>query len=304
VIDMSTNGEGEWHMWNNASFFGASYIWTTLHDFGGTDGMKGNLAQINQIPFDATNQGSAGVVGTGFTPEGIDQNPVYYEFMLDQNYRDAPVPDIPSHAVQRAHRRYALTAYNPNVDTVWRLLVESAYAQDLSVQDSTGVPHLPGGSSQFQPDRFTPTPRLCQTYNAWKLLVTAAGDMTMSEPLRYDLVNLGRELLAQLATPASQNFSDALGAATLDARVLNETGSRYIELLDDVNSLVGTDTAFLLGPWIQWARSWGADASDCGPTLVGSMTCPDFYEWNARVQLSTWNPTVRLHPITNNSSAQ
>jgi hypothetical protein len=30
VIDMSVNGEGEWHKWGNASFFGANFIWTTL----------------------------------------------------------------------------------------------------------------------------------------------------------------------------------------------------------------------------------------------------------------------------------
>ena len=32
-------------------------------------------------------QAGANVWGTGFTPEGIDQNPVYYEFMLEANWR-------------------------------------------------------------------------------------------------------------------------------------------------------------------------------------------------------------------------
>ena len=69
--------QGEWKKWNNASFWGANYVWTTLHDFGGTDGLKGNLAQINQIPFDRPDEGDVNNVwGTGFTPEGIDQNPV------------------------------------------------------------------------------------------------------------------------------------------------------------------------------------------------------------------------------------
>ena len=36
VIDMSVNGEGEWKKWDKSSFFGANFIWTTLHDFGGT----------------------------------------------------------------------------------------------------------------------------------------------------------------------------------------------------------------------------------------------------------------------------
>ena len=56
------------------SFFGANYIWTTLHDFGGTDGMKGNMSQINEIPFAGMSpERDTSVWGTGFTPEGIDQ---------------------------------------------------------------------------------------------------------------------------------------------------------------------------------------------------------------------------------------
>eukprot|EP00463_Aulacantha_scolymantha_P003547 TRINITY_DN4419_c0_g1_i1.p3 TRINITY_DN4419_c0_g1~~TRINITY_DN4419_c0_g1_i1.p3 ORF type:complete len:77 (-),score=9.04 TRINITY_DN4419_c0_g1_i1:1008-1238(-) len=66
-------------------FLASNFIWTTLHDFGATDGMKGNLSQINEIPFSGMSpEAETSVWGTGFTPEGIDQNPVYYEFMLDK----------------------------------------------------------------------------------------------------------------------------------------------------------------------------------------------------------------------------
>ena len=75
VADMSVDGDGEWKMWANASFWGAPFVWTALHDFGGTDGMKGDLEHANAIPF----EGPDNVWGTGFTPEGIDQNPVFYE---------------------------------------------------------------------------------------------------------------------------------------------------------------------------------------------------------------------------------
>ena len=74
VIDMSVDGTGEWQKWNMASFFGAPFIWTTLHDFGGTDGLKGDLARINRIPFDGLlPTANSTVWGTGATPEGIDQ---------------------------------------------------------------------------------------------------------------------------------------------------------------------------------------------------------------------------------------
>lgn len=109
IIDMDEQGQGQWHQWGNASFFGANFIWTAVHDFGGTDGMKGDLALINQIPFGAMRPASrqgTGVWGTGLTPEGIDQNPVFYEFMLETNFRTAPVGNITKHIDARSQRRY------------------------------------------------------------------------------------------------------------------------------------------------------------------------------------------------------
>ena len=177
VIDMSVNGEGEWEKWRNASYWGAKYIWTTLHDFGGTDGMKGDLAHINNIPFAGmAPELETSVWGTGFTPEGIDQNPVYYEFVIGQNFREARVPDITEHIVARSHRRYGVKGgVNPDVTAAWSLLVDSAYAQDLSVQDGTSVGKL-GGSSQFNKDNATPKPVLCTIFNAWGHLLSAAQD--------------------------------------------------------------------------------------------------------------------------------
>jgi hypothetical protein len=115
----------EWQKWG-ANYWGANFVWTTLHDFGGTDGLKGKLSQINEIPFAAVEAG-ANVWGTGFTPEGIDQNPAYYEFMLEANWRTERVPNITEHIVTRSHRRYGFDAVVPEVVTAWEQLVGSAY---------------------------------------------------------------------------------------------------------------------------------------------------------------------------------
>jgi hypothetical protein len=38
-------------------------------------------------------------------------------------------------------------------------------------------------------------------------------------------------------------------------------------------------------------RSGAENATDCGGNAWGIKTCGDFYEWNARTQITTWNPT-------------
>ena len=76
-------------------------------------------------------------------------------------------------------------------------------------------------------------------------------------------------------------------------------GEYYAEVLNDVDALVGTDSAFLVGPWIEMAKLFGENATDCVPSSMTDYptitSCPAFYEWNARVQLTTWNPTGKSH---------
>jgi alpha-N-acetylglucosaminidase len=108
-------------------------------------------------------------------------------------------------------------------------------------------------------------------------------------------------VLAQISTLLSVDFFDAYTAATLNATLIRHTGDRYRRLLLDVDALVSHDYAFLLGPWIEDARAWGANSHDCaakwrrgGALHSGWETnCERFYEWNARVQITSWHPVPK-----------
>ena len=66
--------------------------------------------------------------------------------MLGCNWRTERVTDITQHIIDRSHRRYNLADELPAVTEAWTLLVNSSYAQDLSVQDGTGA--SPGTQTQ------------------------------------------------------------------------------------------------------------------------------------------------------------
>lgn len=79
---MHDAGRGEWHNLITSAVTGerdevlasTHFIWTSLHDFGGSDSLRGNITQANEIPFGALDpEADSGIWGTGFTPEGIDQ---------------------------------------------------------------------------------------------------------------------------------------------------------------------------------------------------------------------------------------
>eukprot|EP00977_Amphora_coffeiformis_P004178 scaffold848_cov120-Amphora_coffeaeformis.AAC.6 len=71
---------------------------------------------------------------------------------------------------------------------------------------------------------------------------------------------------------------------------ISKTGGFYVQLLNDSDTLVATDSAFLLRPWLESARRLGRSKSE------------SFYKWNARTQLPTWNPSpknnARKDPLT------
>jgi hypothetical protein len=95
---------------------------------------------------------------------------------------------------------------------------------------------------------------------------------------------------------------EAAAAPGGQAAAVNRTGSLYEELLLDLDQLLATDSAFMLGPWLDSARALGANATDCTDTIIGDgliKDCADFMEWNARSQLTTWQPTPKVGPLGN-----
>ena len=51
VTDMDRTGAGQWQKWKGQ--WGLPFVWTSLHVFGGNDGLKGDMAEVNAIPYDA-----------------------------------------------------------------------------------------------------------------------------------------------------------------------------------------------------------------------------------------------------------
>ena len=87
--------------------------------------------------------------------------------------------------------------------------------------------------------------------------------------------------------------------AKMDAAAITHAAAGYVELLTDLDELVNTDTAFQVGGWIAQAKKLAAaqPGTDCAPAAHFSRgeiaDCAHFYEWNARVQITSWDPTPK-----------
>src|SRR5581483_5324284 len=90
VLDLATEIQPVWN--RTEAFYGKPWIWNMLHNFGGNIVMFGRMQRVAEGPVEAWNDPSSKkMVGIGLTMEGIEQNPVLYELMTGNTWRNEPI---------------------------------------------------------------------------------------------------------------------------------------------------------------------------------------------------------------------
>ncbi len=123
--------------------------------------------------------------------------------------------------------RHART--RPAAEQAWRLLLESAYAS----------PGQLGSILCARPKldlAFAPPYDSVKLALAWQKLLDAAPEVGGTETHRYDVVNVSRQVLTNLA---GEVFAEATGAYRAgDAQLLSESAARFLDLMRDIDDLL------------------------------------------------------------------
>ncbi len=217
----------------------------------------------------------------GLTPEGIDQNPVIYDLATDLMWRKE-APDL----TQWLAQHYAAAVWGPNQETgnqsVGNSSLATAYNRPPQWSGTTCTlinvsPRLNAAatrnSESYPPQRLVP---------AWEALAAAATELGDVDPFRFDLVDVSRQVLANLATAIHERAVAAYwrkDAADLRAR----RAARFLELMDDMEALLSTRGEFMLGCWIKKATDWATTDDE-----------RKLYEWNARTQITMWGDRTTM----------
>lgn len=78
--------------------------------------------------------------------------------------------------------------------------------------------------------------------------------------IRYDLVDLTRQVLSKLA---NQVYLDAVTAfRQKNASALTLQSQKFIELIKDIDTLLASDDNFLLGTWLESAKKLATSESE------------------------------------------
>jgi alpha-N-acetylglucosaminidase len=260
----------------------ASLIWCALANWGGAVHMGGDLTYVlndtrRAFATPADSGGAAATVGVGLAPEGIDNSAPYFSLVLDAPWTEQPTAQswFQEWGTGRCGKAGVEAA-----EKAYDLLFQSVYRP--------GKPYLfccskPKFCPTVHPGDVPDPPgyNVSLVREALELMVEASTECT-SKAFLYDLVDIAREWLSMgPCIDAWHNIScHSSSCAAAPAELTSEVRA-FMDVNKDVDAMMATDESFLLGAWLKNSRAvsdW--DGSD--GTLAG------FYEWNSRVQITTW----------------
>ena len=258
------------------------WLFCLLENFGANVGLHGRMDQLldNFYSTDSSlfTLHSSLRKGIGFTMEGSENNPVMFELMSELPWRPEKFKKE-DWVRQYVKARYGVE--DPLIERAWLLLARTIYncpagnnQQGPHESIFCGRPTL----NNFQASSWS---KMKNYYDPYSTLEAAMMMNSVAEKYRgnnnfeYDLVDITRQALADQARLQYQRtIADYKAFASKE---FESDYRRYLLMLLMQDKLLGTRSEFRLGHWTQ-------AAIDCGSTPEEKK----LYEWNARVQITTW----------------
>lgn len=264
-------------------YYGKPWVWNMLHNYGGVRGVYGNLTEIATSPFRHLTQPGSRMIGIGFTPEAIEQNPVMYEMLTATFWADGPI------AVMPWLERYVAQRYATNVSsawTAWQLLFQAVYDQPGEPRSEIEwVPHWEQASFGWQNGNAT---AMFHAFEAFLETAIEMGPMALTNgPFMYDFVDVTRQAATMFFSDMHRQLSSV--GWIMQTRMHNVTGSigsvgaAMLTLISTLDSLLATNINYLFGVWTTGAVN-----------LAGSANETSLFLFNAKNQVTLWGPSAQI----------
>ena len=285
MLDYYCDNTEVWKLTN--SFFGQPFIWCYLGNFGGNTMMSGNLKQVEKRMENTFSNGGDNMKGLGSTTEGFGVNPIMYEYVFDKAWSAGPV-DVDQWVKNWSERRYGKE--NNTVSKAWNILLNTAYSGAAGLGRATLTNARPAFTGH---NSWTTDPTI--NYNnkdllkAWELLSEPKGKAPAV--YYYDVVDVGRQVLGNYFSVLRDRFTGSYEKKDMEG--LEKNGTAMLALLNDMDTLLGTNQNFLLGEWIESARKLGVNEKE-----------KNYFEQDARKIITVWGePGRHLTDYANRSLA-
>lgn len=263
-----------------------------LNNFYLATGMAGNSNQIREsqnpeVPKANHNVQSSklkvqSLKGWGFTMEGSENNPVMFELMSELPWR-AEKTTKEDWLKEYCYARYGV--HDATIEKAWALLAQSIYncpvgnnQQGTHESIFCGRPSL----NNFQVSSWSKMRNYYDpedTRQAAILFASVADKYRGNNNYEYDLVDICRQALADQGR--KQYWKAIADYQSFSRKEFDKDADRFLKMILLQDKLLATRPEFRLGHWIEEARNLGKTTAE-----------KDLYEWNARVQITTWGNRV------------
>ncbi|MEC0093344.1 alpha-N-acetylglucosaminidase [Paenibacillus macquariensis] len=277
VLDLWCESHPTWE--SNEAFQGIPWVWCMIQNYGGKNGMFGNLETIAHDPIATIHNPTAGrMSGIGMAMEGIETNPVMYDLLADSVWR-SDATDVGEWLNGYIERRYGKV--KPQARIAWNWLHHSVYNCNTVQQ---------GGMESFICAR--PSLEISSVSNwgpkkeyyeleavrqACKSLFACYEEYQDSQTYRYDLTDVTRQALGDLSRVYYGRFSEAYRIG--DYATFDKESEQFLQLVRMQEQLLSTNKAFMLGPWLEDAKRMGRSQEEI-----------ELFEFNARTLVTLWGP--------------
>ncbi|KAK3647732.1 hypothetical protein LTR56_007961 [Elasticomyces elasticus] len=307
VLDLFSESQPQWQRTN--SYYGKPWLWNELHGYGANMGLYGQVENITINPIEALANVTSTMVGMGLTMEGQEGNEIMYDILLDQAWASTPL-DTKSYFHDWVRARYHGSATSPEgLYSAWDIMRSTVYNNtDITLgnavtksifelsPNATGLLNRTG----HHPTTIRYDPGVL--VEAWDHLYDAAAQepsLWDNPAYTFDFTDVTRQVLANAFYPLYTTFVAAANSSvnsTYSPTTAAGTGQQMLALLEDLDDVLaasGHPEHFSLAYWIAQARAW---ASPAGSSVNNSSIeqTADFYEYNARNQVTLWGPTGQI----------
>ena len=283
ILDLFAECRPKWgiaSIFQNDEGYGQhQWLFCMLENFGGNVGLHGRMDQLlNNFYQTQTNPKAAHLKGIGFTMEGSENNPVMFELMSELPWRPTK---FGKEEWLKGYVRARYGTDDPTLQEAWQLLGATIY--NCPMGNNQQGPHESifcgrPSANNFQASSWS---KMSNYYDPDDILRAATLFASVADKYRgnnnyeYDLVDIVRQAMADQARVQYEQTMASYKSFRRKAFATNS--ERFLKMLLLQDKLLGTRSEFRLGRWTTQARSLGTTPQE-----------KDLYEWNARVQITTW----------------
>ncbi len=285
VLDLYSENRPQWGdpestWYRKEGFNGHDWAFCMLLNFGGNVGMFGKLQHVVDEYYKARcSSFNSTMKGVGLTMEGIENNPVMYELVTELPWRDAKF-SWKEWLHDYVEARYG-NINNAKIHDAWQLLARSVYGAGAKIVEQGCHESVLCARPALDVYQVSSWSEMEEFYNpddvinAARLMVEASREVKANANFCYDLVDVTRQAIAEQARYVYDEIVAAYKAK--DRKMFDYTTKRFLDILLQQDRLLSSMPDFMVGGWIRSARNLGQNEQE-----------RNHYEWNARVQITTW----------------